>query len=298
MTADNAETSADITPVALQPFTFPLHGRRLIEASAGTGKTWTIASLYLRLVLGHGESVDGLPTAYPEPLSVDRILVVTFTEAATAELRERIRVRLHEARLAFMKGSSNDPYIQSLLKSLDQHPERAKLLLAAERQMDEASVFTIHGFCQRMLKQHAFESGTLFSSDLVTDETELLQQAAADFWRQYLYPLSRPLTELVLELWNSPADLLKSIRSWLGLSGLKTDAPGLPASLEEFEQTHVQPVMKLKEHWLKEHQNIYSALEKARVHKGRKPWKRLNDVTEFASGDKPQSGTWRHQGQT
>ena len=275
----------DIIPVALKPYDFPLHGRRLIEASAGTGKTWTIASLYLRLVLRHGDVIDDQPTAYPKHLSVDQILVVTFTEAATAELRERIRARLHEARLAFLSGKTEDPYIQELLNSLDQHPEQAKRLLAAERQMDEASVFTIHGFCQRMLRQHAFESGTLFSSELITDEDELLQQAAADFWRQYLYPLSRPLTELVVDLWKSPADLLKSIRSWLGLSGLQTEVAGLPESLEDFDKKHVQPVIALKKHWRDQHDNIKKVLEAAKINKKRKPWTRLEKMAEFAASD-------------
>ncbi|WP_438878595.1 UvrD-helicase domain-containing protein, partial [Bacillus cereus group sp. Bce005] len=83
------------------PLTFPLHGARLIEASAGTGKTFTIAALYLRLLLGHGNA----DTRHPTPLTVDQILVVTFTEAATAELRDRIRQRIHQARIAFLRGS-------------------------------------------------------------------------------------------------------------------------------------------------------------------------------------------------
>ncbi|MFZ6044263.1 UvrD-helicase domain-containing protein, partial [Vibrio natriegens] len=85
------------TPEPLEAMTFPLHGNRLIEASAGTGKTFTIASLYLRLLLGHGDS----QSRYPRELTVDQILVVTFTEAATAELRDRIRRRIHDARVAF-----------------------------------------------------------------------------------------------------------------------------------------------------------------------------------------------------
>ena len=63
------------------PLEFPLSGRRLIEASAGTGKTYNIANLFLRLILGHG---------IEQPLEVDQILVVTFTRAATSELRRRI----------------------------------------------------------------------------------------------------------------------------------------------------------------------------------------------------------------
>ena len=83
------------------PITFPLHGTRLIEASAGTGKTFTLAALYLRLVLGHGDEGDN-NNAFHRPLLPPEILVVTFTEAATEELRERIRDRLAEAARLFL----------------------------------------------------------------------------------------------------------------------------------------------------------------------------------------------------
>ena len=75
------------------PLCMPLRGWQVIEASAGTGKTWTLAALYLRLVLGHGRPEGGLL-----PPS---ILVMTFTDAATAELRERIRARLSVAAQCF-----------------------------------------------------------------------------------------------------------------------------------------------------------------------------------------------------
>lgn len=75
-----------LPPVSLNPLTLPLRGERLIEASAGTGKTFTIGLLYLRLLLGLGGG-----NAYSRPLSVEEILVVTFTEAATAELRAHPR---------------------------------------------------------------------------------------------------------------------------------------------------------------------------------------------------------------
>ena len=104
--------------------TFPLHGARLIEASAGTGKTFTIAGLYLRLLLGHGST----ETKHQKPLTVDQILVVTFTEAATAELRDRIRARIHDARLAFSRGKSTDPVIAPLLNQVDDHRQAAEIL--------------------------------------------------------------------------------------------------------------------------------------------------------------------------
>ena len=198
----------------LDPLRLPLQGERLIEASAGTGKTFTIAALYLRLLLGLGESA-----AFPRPVNVEELLVVTFTEAATAELRGRIRSRIHEARLAFLRSQlppgKQDPFLAQLLLDLTDHATAARLLLAAERQMDEAAIFTIHGFCQRMLSLNAFESGMLFEQQLIEDESRLRYQACADFWRRHCYPLPREIAAVIHEAWKGPRDLLKSIDRWL-----------------------------------------------------------------------------------
>ncbi|MGL4268175.1 MAG: UvrD-helicase domain-containing protein, partial [Plesiomonas sp.] len=161
-----------MTAQPLNPLSLPLYGERLIEASAGTGKTYTIAALYLRLLLGLGGEA-----AFTRPLRVDEILVVTFTEAATGELRERIRARIRDGRLLLMQMVQQPTMRESLLAGTQQKDpllaqmlaiapsecaEAAQTLLAAERQMDEAAIYTIHGFCQRMLTQNAFESGSLF----------------------------------------------------------------------------------------------------------------------------------------
>jgi len=92
-------------PLNLNPLDFPLHGSRLIEASAGTGKTFTIALLYVRLVLGHGGEA-----AFKDLLTPPQILVVTFTDAATQELRDRIRARLSEAARCFQEPETNIHY--------------------------------------------------------------------------------------------------------------------------------------------------------------------------------------------
>jgi hypothetical protein len=99
-----------MTQALLDPLRFPLRGSALIEASAGTGKTFTIAALYLRLVLGHGGDA-----AFARALTPPEILVVTFTEAATKELRDRIRARLAEAADAFASG---EDAIEPLLREL------------------------------------------------------------------------------------------------------------------------------------------------------------------------------------
>lgn len=205
----------DNTPL---PLTFPLHGTRLIEASAGTGKTYALAALYLRLVLGHGGD-----NAYPRPLLPPEILVVTFTEAATAELRERIRNRLAEAAHAFATGQcpNDDAILPALLADCANDNERqtaARRLDAAAQWMDEAAIHTIHGFCNRMLKQHAFDSGSLFSLELKDDIHEEQYQATCDYWRRVIGVFFPPTTAAALgkEGLASPEALLKATRPLLG----------------------------------------------------------------------------------
>ena len=155
----------------------PLKGIHLIEASAGTGKTHTIAGLYVRLIL-------------EEAIPVREILVVTFTLAATAELQDRIRRKLRNALDAFSRESSDDPFLQELVKNcpnaIAQKVAMGRLH-AAIRDFDEAAIFTIHGFCQRMLHENAFESGTLFDTELATDQQKLIEEIVQDFWRTHFY---------------------------------------------------------------------------------------------------------------
>ncbi|HSG92002.1 MAG TPA: exodeoxyribonuclease V subunit beta [Pseudomonadales bacterium] len=195
----------------LDPLRLPLRGRRLIEASAGTGKTYAIGSLVLRAVLGHGDET---------PLRLDRILVVTFTRAATLELRDRIRVRLVAARDAFEARTSDDPFLAALLEECPDHERGAMLFAAALGQLDEAAVFTIHGFCQRILQESAFESGAVFEQDFVLDDSEYQQRAARDFWRREVYPLEAGLSAVVREQWPDPDALLRAVRGHLARPAL------------------------------------------------------------------------------
>lgn len=203
----------------LDPLRFPLHGQRLIEASAGTGKTFTIALLYLRLVLGHGGDA-----AFARPLTPPEILVVTFTEAATQELRERIRARLHEAARVFGDESESaeaaetaDPLLHALRAEvpLGQWPEAAHRLRIAAQWMDEAAVATIHGWCWRMLREHAFDSGSLLQQTLQTDLRPLQRQAAHDHWRRHFYPLGEAASRALLRCFATPADLWRAVEPLL-----------------------------------------------------------------------------------
>ncbi len=172
----------------------PLGGVNLIEASAGTGKTYALAGLYLRLVT-------------EARLAVDEILVVTFTVAATEELRGRIRARLAGALEAFTRGDAGgDPLLGRLLDRVPAERARADLQHAL-REFDQAAVFTIHGFCQRVLQEHAFESGASFDAELLPDPSDLLREAVRDFWRRHV--AAAPAGVLAAAGAFSVADLLE-----------------------------------------------------------------------------------------
>lgn len=203
-----------LTPTTqpLKPLALPLQGLQLIEASAGTGKTWTLAALYVRLVLGHtSASRQPGPALYPP-----QILVMTFTEAATAELRERIRARLAQAAKYFQKGDDTlaDDFLRTLRSDLEPSSwsECAARLDLAAQWMDEAAIFTIHGWSSRMLKTHAFDSASLFTQTRLEDSEQLKLSAVQDYWRQWFYALNADTLAALDGLADTPQALLDKLK--------------------------------------------------------------------------------------
>lgn len=171
----------------------------LLEASAGTGKTHSITTLFLRLI------------AEPEwmglkPLKPENVLVVTFTEAATAEMRERIRTRLRNARDCFQKALNDtkwtpddDEVLAFMVDKGRSKGELASYLRAVSYALatfDDITISTIHGFCQRMLLRNAFESGCDFDLELVPDLDPLIDDVVADSCVRLSYDMDKDLFAL------------------------------------------------------------------------------------------------------
>ncbi|SIS13411.1 DNA helicase/exodeoxyribonuclease V, beta subunit [Aquipseudomonas alcaligenes] len=187
----------------------PFNGRSLIEASAGTGKTWTLTVLYARLLL-------------ERELSVGQILVVTYTTAATAELRERIRARLAELLALYEGGSSTDAFLVELHRRHPGEAARRRLLLAVHG-FDEAAIFTIHGFCQRALQDSAFEAGGDFDAELTQDDREVLDALLGDAWRHVLAGADPAWARYLAKQKVTPATLRQALRSHLGKPYLRVE---------------------------------------------------------------------------
>jgi exodeoxyribonuclease V beta subunit len=167
-----------------------LAGKNLIEASAGTGKTFCITRLFIRLLL-------------EKELPVQSILVVTFTEAATRELRERIFKLLLDTIDAFKTKKTDDPLLTKLIGVID-HKKAADLLTNAIQTFDSASIFTIHGFCQNILKDFAFECNTSFNNEIIKDQYAIERECILDFWRINFHSLSPMFAKFCLSEGVSP----------------------------------------------------------------------------------------------
>lgn len=182
-------------------------GAAVIEASAGTGKTFTLAGLFLRLLL---EPEDDNP-----PPGIGQILVVTYTNAATDELRDRIRRRLRDAVEALGRGDSTDPLEAELLRRTADLAERelaCRRLQDALTLFDQAAIFTIHGFCQRVLSDRAFETDELFDTELAADDSARLREVAVTFVREQLAQASPALVAAGLPQWLTPEAFLEVAR--------------------------------------------------------------------------------------
>lgn len=264
-------SKTQVKTTALSAISTPLTSTTLIEASAGTGKTFTMASLYLRLLIGVGEN------NFSRPLTVDEILVVTFTDASTQELKARIRQRIQQAKVQFIAYqenrdlaifrhtdnafliTQNEQETSVYLDKLDLK-ETIQRLQFAEQNMDLAAIYTIHGFCRRMLMQYAVNSGIHFNLELVKDEKSLLTKLTNEFWREYFYSRSLLVTQFIAKHLQSPANLLAQVRSYLTGKNLKVDQNQphlLNISLTEFLETNIVSnqeklasfLQALKEQW-------------------------------------------------
>ncbi|WP_417760661.1 exodeoxyribonuclease V subunit beta [Shewanella sp.] len=245
-----AAASTRPTPQLLEPMTLPLSGARLIEASAGTGKTYTISGLYLRLLLGVGCT----------PLTCEQILVVTFTNAATEELRDRIRGRIRQAYRACLGLPENDPFINALLAELNSEQRRDALtrLDLALKSLDEAAIFTIHGFCQRILSDLAFESSLLFEAEFSLDDSEYLHHAVRDFWREHCYPLNGLMAQIIYSKFKEPQELQGKLRALLGNNNAIAKPQPLPFA--QLSERLAPTITRLKQQWPAARQGLLELL--------------------------------------
>jgi exodeoxyribonuclease V beta subunit len=236
----------------------PLVGSELIEASAGTGKTWTICALTLRLLL-------------ERQLPIESILIVTYTRAATADLRRRVRQRLVEALIALSGDNDNDHHnddamLAELLRRWPSGEPRlqaqARLALAIES-FDQAAIFTIHGFCQRVLAERAFESSRPFDAELMTDETPLVAACVRDVWRRHMATATPSWAGWLLGQIKGPAALHGELRGYLNRPYLQRRAPLAEPDCVTAEADFCSTVAVVKNDWSSVRDDVIRMFESA-----------------------------------
>lgn len=172
-------------PHPFDAYKSPLYQRTVIEASAGTGKTYSIIIIALRLLLEGKKNGKGI-------IPIEKILISTFTRSATAELKDRMRRRLVEAETLLCapeneKKSGDNAAFENWLFFLRDIIGEAELLRRVRQALfciNDAAIYTIHSFCQHVLNEFAFESGSTYSLSLIEDDSGWLHSAAEDFVRR------------------------------------------------------------------------------------------------------------------
>ena len=170
--------------------TIDLSGKNLVEASAGTGKTYAIGILVLRLLL-------------EKKIRIEEILMVTYTNAAVDELELRIRKFISDAILHVRDISiCSEEHIKNIIeKSIrdNGHEQTLKLLNEATEFLDETSVFTIHGFCKKVLTDFAFENSMLLNTEIIDDQSRLIEDAVIEYWRRKINVTDPAILQKMLE---------------------------------------------------------------------------------------------------
>lgn len=208
MSKNNENKDNDFEPEQLNLAGFDLDKSSMIEASAGTGKTFTISNLVVRLL------IEGLKNGnHTEPLDIENILIVTFTNAAASDLRARVLQKIHESRISFDQIKNGiktiedfespfkdiaikcfEKYLENTIDAIDVDKLKdtasvfSRLLTRAERNIDRASISTIHSFCNKALNQiYSFEAGRAFNVNLTQDISLEQKEAKLAVWRSLFY---------------------------------------------------------------------------------------------------------------
>ncbi|MEX0720354.1 MAG: exodeoxyribonuclease V subunit beta [Balneolaceae bacterium] len=243
----------------LNVFEAPLSGISLVEASAGTGKTYNITSLYIRAIL-------------EKDFSPSQVLVLTYTEAATAELKFRLRNRIKDSIKAINEGCSNeDIFLERLLEQ--NYPDAGAKLQTALDSFDEAAVFTIHGFCNRLLNEHSLQFGIAPGFEVVKDESELLRDCADEYWRNFIRSAdktseNRILLEYLIDEGFGPDELKSVLMEIINRPFAKLEPSNV--NLDELK-AHISNLQikfeEMKKHWEVEADELKAILQSELLNK-------------------------------
>ncbi|VFP78271.1 RecBCD enzyme subunit RecB [Buchnera aphidicola (Cinara cuneomaculata)] len=193
----------------------PEPGITLVEASAGTGKTFTIIILYLRLILN-----IGIKKTYSRPLSISEILIVTFTEASKNELKNKLYNKICQLYNICINKSNKINELQDIIKDIKNIKKTIQLLKIAKQNINSIMICTLHGFFFHILNEQKFLCQKIMPSKILSSIKKIQLEATKDFWRNHVYDIDKNITTLILKKWPTPNQLFKNIHLWINQANI------------------------------------------------------------------------------
>ncbi|XBC44248.1 MAG: UvrD-helicase domain-containing protein [Buchnera aphidicola (Schlechtendalia peitan)] len=240
----------------------PLSGKILIEASAGTGKTFSLVVLYLKLLLGIGKN-----DVIQKQFLVREILVVTFTRNAKKELKHRIQKYIHDFKIDCIKKNTNC-ILHDLFKKIKNLNEAIYLLSQAENSTNNLEIYTIHEFCYKSLNINKFCSNILFQKTLIKNKHNLYLKSSNMFWNKYFSFLPKNISNIILQYFRNPSTLLNKILPILSnYDLLKQLHIKKTSNTISYYNELIKKIKFFKKQWIHFHKNIFTIIEKSTVNK-------------------------------
>ncbi|WP_343190220.1 UvrD-helicase domain-containing protein [Buchnera aphidicola (Mollitrichosiphum nigrofasciatum)] len=232
-------------------FAKKIYGNVFIEASAGTGKTFTIIMLYLRFLLG-----INLKKKYNKPFSIKQILIVTFTKTACLELKKRIRENISELKKTIINKKKTK--FTFFLKHITNIKQSIYLLQKAEEKIDNIEIYTIHGFCKKILENYSYKYPSKNNKLIIKDSKKIYLKATNQFWEKYYSTLPINLLTIILKYWKNPYELFKIIYPIIQIKKTIKKKTKKKRNIITQHLKIIEKIKNFKKKWIK----IYSKIKK------------------------------------
>jgi len=235
---------------------FSLKGIHLIEASAGTGKTTTIVHLYLKILLG----IKDDPSSLAIHFKVQKILIITFTNSAKKEIKNRIKKSIIELRESLLLKKTKNSTFLYFIKKIKCFKTAINNLTIALNTLDTASIFTIHSYYNYIINLCKLSIGFVFKNDFINENYDIQLRATILFWQTYCYKLSKEVSKIIFTYWKEPKLLLDYIKPWLDRNDIKIVSLKISTnSIVKYHKKLINHIKFFKLYWTKKN---YVILEK------------------------------------
>ncbi|VAX76719.1 exodeoxyribonuclease V subunit beta [Buchnera aphidicola] len=241
----------------------PNYGISLIEASAGTGKTFSIILIYLRLILN-----IGIKKSYSRPLSINEILIVTFTRASKNELKQRIKKKIYQLYeiCTYQKKEIKD--LEEIVQEIKDFKKISKILKKVKKNIDLIMIYTVHSFFRYILLEQKFLCKKIISKKILPNIKKIQLDATKDFWRKYIYILDKNIVNLLFDKWKTPEKLLEHIYLWINQIDIKFKYNfDKKISLKKQYNNIVEIIKITKSTWNQENKEIKKLIRKLPLNK-------------------------------